>query len=113
MSQKNMYRGLCETCKYDETCTFQRTTELAIIQCEEFETTGSQVARWRSAADREITMNPIEVAALGLCANCANIASCAFPDARNRVMMCEEYVLDKSPLSADSPHKTVFEAVAV
>lgn len=113
MSQENRYKGLCETCKHDDNCTFHRTTELAIIQCEEFETVGSQVARWPLTGRREAPINPIDVAKLGLCANCANVSSCAFPDARNKVMMCEEYTLDESPLSAASPDKTVPEAVAV
>lgn len=113
MSQKNVYKGLCETCKYDASCTFHRTKELAIIQCEEFETTGSRDSRLTIATDQVVPMDAAEVARLGLCANCANVASCRFPNARNRVLMCEEYTLEDSPGTAETTYKPSPEAVAV
>jgi hypothetical protein len=30
------YRGLCETCEHDATCMLRRSSQLRIVQCEEF-----------------------------------------------------------------------------
>ena len=113
MSQENVYQGLCQTCKHDSTCSFHRTKELPIIQCEEFETTESQVSRWLAKAPSEVPMDPAEVGRLGLCANCSNVASCSFPDARNRVLMCEEYTLEESPAIPVDLNECIPEAVEV
>ena len=33
---------------------------------------------------------------MGLCANCLNVTACGFPDARQGVLQCEEYLLDEA-----------------
>ena len=30
------YRGLCETCEHDATCMLRRSSQLRIVQCEDF-----------------------------------------------------------------------------
>ena len=47
----------------------------------------------------------MEAARLGLCANCLNVVTCGFPNARHGVVQCEEYILDEagvvSPVKKD------------
>jgi len=89
------YYGLCETCEHDATCMLRRSTQLKIIQCEEFST---QTVTRKADAGRNgsMTANPEESASMGICVNCLNVATCGFPNARQGVLQCEEYTLDES-----------------
>ena len=88
------YYGLCETCEHDATCMLRRSSLLKIIQCEEFST---QPVESKSAAVNEGTMpDPAESSRIGLCSNCLNMPTCGFPNARQGVLMCEEYILDEA-----------------
>ena len=89
------YTGLCETCDHDATCTLRRSTQLEIIQCEEF-STQPIVNKIVPSADTASFSDPKEVARLGICANCLNVITCGFPKARQGVLQCEEYVLDEA-----------------
>lgn len=89
------YSGLCETCEYDATCMLRRSPQLEIIQCEEFST--QPVADKKSSEIKEAMLeDPLESAQLGLCANCLSLITCGFPNARRRVLHCEEYILDEA-----------------
>ena len=89
------YYGLCETCEHDATCMLRRSTQLKIIQCEEFST--QPVNRKIKAAQNEpVFANPMEAASMGICVNCLNVATCGFPNARQGVVQCEEYTLDEA-----------------
>ncbi len=93
MAEVARYSGLCETCDHDSTCTFRRSTLLKIIECEEFSIASSMPnpdARESAASD------PVEAGALGLCANCLNVVTCGFSNARRGVLQCEEYILDEA-----------------
>ena len=93
MAEIARYSGLCETCDHDSTCMLRRSTLLKIIECEEFTIQSSapvQAARETTASD------PTETASLGLCANCLNVVTCGFPNARRSVLQCEEYILDQA-----------------
>jgi hypothetical protein len=71
----------------------RRSTLLKIIECEEFSIQSSVPA----PAEREATTpDAVEASALGLCANCLNVVTCGFPDARRGVLQCEEYILDEA-----------------
>lgn len=87
------YYGLCETCEYDSNCTLRRSTQLKIIQCEEFSI--QPVVSESKAVQLEAPVS-IESADMGLCANCLNGMTCGFPNARQGVLQCEEYILDEA-----------------
>jgi hypothetical protein len=95
MAYMPKYSGLCETCDHDPTCMLRRSTQLEIIQCEEF---SIQTAAYKPPSVPVETMiaDPAIVTQMGLCANCLNVVSCGFPGARHSVLQCEEYLLDES-----------------
>jgi hypothetical protein len=95
MTNTHKYTGLCETCDHDATCMLRRSTQLEIIQCEEF-STQPIVAKAAPFEDPQSFADPMEAARLGLCANCLNVVTCGFPKARQGVLQCEEYVLDEA-----------------
>jgi len=94
MPKSTKYFGLCENCEHDATCMLRRSTVLKIIQCEEFsiQPTTTEVT---TPQDTPYSETP-EQARMGLCANCLNLPTCGFPDARQGVLHCEEYVLDEA-----------------
>ncbi len=100
MSEKPKYYGLCETCDHDPTCTLRRSSQLKIVFCEEFETrSGTKIGP--VAGDN---FEPTTINHFGLCANCLNVLTCGFPNARHNVLHCEEYVLDQAgEVSLDQP----------
>jgi hypothetical protein len=92
---ENKYHGLCETCEHDATCMLRRSTKLEIIQCEEFST--QLVAPKLNPVNMNggMALNTAEAVRMGLCANCRNLVTCGFPNARRGVLQCEEYQLDE------------------
>jgi hypothetical protein len=88
VAQNLKYRGLCETCDYDAACTFRRSALLAVIQCEEFETT-----RPVPVGPVNLKQEPFHGTVRSLCSNCAHVLTCALPAARNGIVNCEEYAL--------------------
>jgi hypothetical protein len=95
MADTLKYSGLCETCEHDATCTLRRSSRLEIIQCEEF-SIQPVVSKAAPPMKKETAPDPDGAVRMGLCANCLNVVSCGFPNARNGVLQCEEYVLDES-----------------
>ena len=93
MAEIARYSGLCETCDHDSTCMLRRSTVLKIIECEEFSIQSSMP---NPAAQETAAADPTEAGALGLCANCLNVVTCGFPNARQGVLQCEEYILDQA-----------------
>jgi hypothetical protein len=73
----------------------RRSTQLEIIQCEEFSTQPLASATPPSPSQTSF-LDPKEAARLGLCANCLNVVTCGFPKARQGVLQCEEYILDEA-----------------
>ncbi len=103
MTNMPKYFGLCETCEHDATCMLRRDPQLKIIECEEFSVQPSAAS---TIPVRDLTPDedPIEIARMGLCANCSYVNTCGFPNARQNILQCEEYLLDEagstSPLIA-------------
>jgi hypothetical protein len=95
MPKNTKYFGLCETCEHDETCTLRRSTQLKIIQCEEFSTQPVS-ATLSPATNALLPSDSSEYTGMGLCANCLHVPDCGFPNARQGVLQCEEYVLDEA-----------------
>ncbi len=95
MPKNPKYYGLCETCEHDETCTLRRSSVLKIIQCEEFSIQPTAAAE-HFVKDEVLHDDLQEQSRMGLCANCLNLPSCGFPNARHDVVQCEEYILDEA-----------------
>jgi hypothetical protein len=91
MAETIKYYGLCETCEHDATCTLRRCSSLKIIECEEFsiQPQASRITLPPSTA----VVGRSGTTPLGLCVNCMHVATCKFPDARQNVQQCEEYML--------------------
>jgi hypothetical protein len=95
MSDMPKHTGLCEICEHDATCALRRSPQLAIIQCEEFSirpVSGKAV----SSLDEKPLLNSDGSDGFGLCANCLNVITCGFTQARKGVLQCEEYLLDEA-----------------
>jgi hypothetical protein len=95
MNEMPKYTGLCETCDHDATCKLRRSLQLKIIQCEEF-SNRPVVEKPASVRTEETFLDPMEPMRQGLCINCLNAPTCGFPNARQGVLHCEEYVLDEA-----------------
>jgi hypothetical protein len=91
VARSSKYRGLCETCDYDAICTYRRSSQLAVVQCEEYEATQSLAVKPLAA---NLMPEPPQLTANDLCANCRSIKTCALPQARDGVLLCEEYELN-------------------
>jgi len=97
MSENNMeYLSLCSSCKNAGDCIFQKDLQKPTLYCEEFEIdTGPSV----KTAGKEMPSQTTSVDAeqkdsgkfIGLCSNCDNRRTCAFPKPEGGVWHCEEY----------------------
>jgi hypothetical protein len=97
MADMPKYFGLCETCEHDATCTLRRSSQLEVIQCEEFST--QPIANEAISIPKEAAFSDLaEIARMGLCSNCLHVVSCGFPNARHGVLQCEEYALGEADL---------------
>jgi len=95
MPENAKYYGLCETCEHDATCMLRRSTQLKIIQCEEFST--QPATRKKDVVpDGSMPASVVEASSVGICVNCVNVVTCGFPNARQGVQQCEEYILDEA-----------------
>ena len=103
MPERSKYSGLCETCEHDATCMLRRSSQLKIIQCEEF---SIQPVTGKTSRALPETMPVVEESRLGLCANCLHVANCGFPNARQGVLQCEEYVVDEEGVVPPVREKT-------
>jgi len=103
MPERSKYSGLCETCEHDATCMLRRCSQLKIIQCEEF---SIQPVVGKTGSILSEAMPSAEESRLGLCANCLNVESCGFPNARQGVLQCEEYTLDEKGAVPPAPAKS-------
>jgi hypothetical protein len=95
MPEMPKYYGLCENCEHDATCMLRRSSQLKIIQCEEFSVQSADRKK-EAANDESMVLDPQEASRIGLCANCLNVVTCGFPFARRGVLHCEEYILDEA-----------------
>ena len=98
MSETNMeYRSLCSNCKNTPDCTFQKDRLKPSFYCEEFEVdTYPSVKTTRKNKSPETTSVDAEEddsgKFIGLCLNCDNRRTCAFPKPEGGIWHCEEYL---------------------
>ena len=97
MSEKNMQdRGLCSNCKNDPDCTFQKDRQKPSFCCEEFEVATCPPVK-TTRKDQSPQISSVDAGEddlgkfVGLCSNCNNRRTCAFPKPEGGVWHCEEY----------------------
>jgi len=92
---RRMYPGLCSICKHGVVCTYPRSLELPVWQCEEFEGFAPAVrtVRHNPRADSKLNaqLTDPDDQNTGLCRTCSNRSSCAFPRPVGGVWHCEEF----------------------
>jgi hypothetical protein len=97
MSENNMQdRSLCSNCRNAADCTFQKDSQKPALYCEEFEI---DISPSPKIAGKEKPLPAAQVDAedkdsgkfIGLCSNCDNRRTCAFPKPEGGVWHCEEY----------------------
>ena len=97
MSEKNMeYLGLCSNCKNDSDCTFKKNRQKPSFYCEEFEVDASPsvetTRKYKSPEPSSIDTEDDDSGKFtGLCSNCDNRITCAFPKPEGGIWHCEEY----------------------
>ena len=97
MSENNMeYRGLCSNCKHAPDCTFQKYQQKPSLYCEEFEVdtcpSVKTTVKDKSPATTSVGAEDEDSGEfIGLCGNCDNRRTCAFPKPEGGIWHCEEY----------------------
>jgi len=96
MSENMRYLGLCSTCKNALTCTFLRDPDEPVFFCEEFEIEKTSfiktpVKKPLPATDAAAAKDKDSTKFIGLCSDCENRRTCAFPKGEGGVWHCEEY----------------------
>jgi len=96
MPENNMeYLSLCSSCKNAGDCIFQKDLQKPALYCEEFEIDISlpvKIAREEKVSPT-IPVDPKGDSGkfIGLCSNCDNRRTCAFPIPEGGIWHCEEY----------------------
>ncbi len=96
MSENMRYVGLCSICKNTSSCTFPRDPDKPVFHCEEFEIEKTVSIK---PPVKELPPTPLMQTAkekdstriIGLCSDCENRRSCAFPKPEGGIWQCEEY----------------------
>ena len=91
--------GLCATCLNESACTYVRPDGVAVIFCEEFDTTGElrnlEPSGVGSVLQRVVAIVESEKDALPvpkkLCINCATSGECVYSHFGDNRWFCEEY----------------------
>ena len=98
---KHKLQGLCSFCEAAERCTLIRSSDLSVLECEEFRTTIQPEKAETGAGNALDTMsgeslpfahnNRTYWGRKGLCGNCAIFDTCPFSKDEGGVWRCEEY----------------------
>jgi len=93
VANREWYPGLCTTCVNALVCTFPRSVDRPVMQCDEFE--GAVDVKPRPAAEAPRRSERFSVANRewfpGLCMTCEKRATCTFPKPEGGVFNCEEF----------------------
>ncbi|MCX7045603.1 MAG: hypothetical protein NTX50_08995 [Candidatus Sumerlaeota bacterium] len=90
--KNNILRGgLCRNCCYIEECSYPHDRSLPVLFCEEFDIGRAPVEPVKQTAEQMISPGVIEDATGGLCLNCEDRPTCAFPKVEGGRWHCEEY----------------------
>lgn len=95
------YRGICSTCDHVATCGLRSNNEKPLIFCEEFacnssvpdHRNGENFAIPRSYESQIAVKRPehARLAYIGLCRNCAILATCTFLKSGGGTWQCDVY----------------------
>ncbi len=95
MSENIRYFGLCMSCRNASSCTFPRDPDKPLFYCEEFEieTTPSIMSpgKEQPLATGPDAIDKDSMKFIGLCSDCEDRKSCAFPKPEGGVWRCEGY----------------------
>ena len=95
MAGNTMYPRLCCTCKHASTCTLPRDPQRPSFYCEEFEIESIPAKRKAGEDKPQPTASFVTAeesgSLIGLCRDCENHQTCAFPRPEGGVWHCEEY----------------------
>lgn len=91
-----LYSGLCSTCKHASTCAFPGDSRRPSFYCNEFEiemTTPGKTGADSMSQSTESSIPKVEESStlIGLCRDCENSQTCAFPRPEGGRWHCEEY----------------------
>lgn len=97
-TQAQEYQGLCTLCAQSESCTFPRSPERAVRECEEFEGMTMEPAekfirdRQRDFKKEAMQGDQSTSSLKGLCKTCASNTQCTFPRPEGGIWHCEEFI---------------------
>ncbi len=85
--------GLCSVCRHGAECTYPKSRELPVWQCEEFEGIGPVTRPLEEGppSDPQPDSRPVDEQYAGLCQTCVNRMVCTFPRPIGGVWHCEEF----------------------
>jgi len=89
-----MSKGLCATCNEAPDCAYARQAEAPILFCEMFDDSqpdGPPQVEEKKDEVHSSEMPATESHLKGLCVNCENRQTCAFPKPPEGIWHCEEY----------------------
>jgi hypothetical protein len=89
------FTGLCASCCHTEYCTFPRSPERPVIQCDEFSANSSYtkepVRKNRLLLKFKPFVSTHNMEAGGLCRSCVEFPNCRFPKTSAGSIFCDEY----------------------
>jgi len=94
MRKSKKRNEVCSACKHEFDCTYPTNAGVTALQCDEFETGAATTVRGNGRKTKAAAGNlrvEATIAGKGLCSNCENYASCAYPKPEGGVWHCEEY----------------------
>ncbi len=93
------HRGICSTCNNAPTCTYQKDSDPPVLQCDEFDdyvspsvTISRQRVSHSDSSHATLTSEDEDASDYrGLCVNCDNRRTCAYPKPEGGIWHCAEY----------------------
>ena len=95
--REEVIRGLCSTCNNSPTCFYHlRNGKRVVCYCELFDNHISPSKVGEFSPNTTLTLEPNTHSTIkdrfnGLCLNCENIKTCAYPKPKGGIWHCEDY----------------------
>ena len=95
--REEVIRGLCSTCNNSPTCFYHlRNGKRVVCFCELFDNYVSPSKVGEFSLNTNLKLEPnthatIEEKLNGLCSNCENLETCAYPKPKAGIWHCEDY----------------------
>jgi hypothetical protein len=94
MTERLEYLGVCFSCNQMKTCTSRKGFRGPVFYCEEFDDTSpahKETVPATTGEHEDTRARCVATAAIGLCADCGNRASCSLSNTPGGIWHCEEY----------------------